>query len=496
MMVDRPASVHPAARRAFWAALYNQFQAVEADGLRNLKEKLDARTATVGVVGLGYAGLPLAIAFAEAGFPVVGVDVDAAKVKRLNEGQSYIDDVSSDQLGALVCSGRFRASATYDALADADAITICVPTPLAEARRPDLRFVERAAEELGRVLRDGQLIVLESTTVPGTTEEVLLPALAAGDRQVGRDFFLGYAPERIDPGNKRFGVKNTPKIVSGITPSCRDLVGALYGAIVDQIVPVSSPRAAETTKLVENTFRAVNVAFANELAMLCNELGVDVWEVIDAAATKPFGFMPFYPGPGCGGHCIPVVPFFLSWKMKTLGTVARFIELSGEVNDAMPAFVVTRVMEALNEDGRALNGARVVVLGVAYKPNVADTRESPSLEVLRLLRERGADAVYNDPHVDEVALTGFGWHGGWITRQPVLAAGPVRTKGKRAPVEVLHGQTLDERLLREADCVVIATHHRDYDWAWVARHARVIVDTRNVTRDLDSASTRARIVRL
>ena len=461
-----------------------------------LKEKLADRSATVGVIGLGYAGLPLAIAFAEAGFPVVGVDVDAEKVEQLNGGRSYIDDVPSEQVERLVCAGRFRASASYEALAEADAITICVPTPLAEARRPDLRFVERAAEGLGRILRDGQLVILESTTVPGTTEDLLLPALSAGGRKVGSDFFLGYAPERIDPGNTRFGVKNTPKIVSGMTPACRDLVGALYGTIVDQIVPVSSPRVAETTKLVENTFRAVNVAFANELAMLCNELGVDVWEVIDAAATKPFGFMPFYPGPGCGGHCIPVVPFFLSWKMKTLGTVARFIELSGEVNDAMPAFVVTRIMEALNEDGKALKGARVVVLGVAYKPNVADTRESPSLEVLRLLRERGADAVYHDPHVDEVALAGFGWHGGWITRQPVLAAGPIRTKGERAPVEMLRSQPLDERLLAEADCVVIATHHRDYDWAWVAEHARLIVDTRNVTRDLDAAATRARIVRL
>jgi UDP-N-acetyl-D-glucosamine dehydrogenase len=462
----------------------------------NLKAKLADRTATVGVVGLGYAGLPLALAFAEAGFPVIGVDLDAAKVGQLNEGQSYIDDVPSAPLGRLVESGRFRASTSYDALAAADAITVCVPTPLAEARRPDLTFVERAAAELGRVLRKGQLIVLESTTVPGTTDEVLLPALAASGLEVGRDYFLGYAPERIDPGNTRFGVKNTPKLVSGVTPACRDLVAALYGTIVDQVVPVSSPRVAETTKLVENTFRAVNVAFANELAMLCNELGVDVWEVIDAAATKPFGFMPFYPGPGCGGHCIPVVPFFLSWKMKTLGTVARFIELSGEVNDAMPSFVVTRVMEALNEDGRALKGARVVVLGVAYKPNVADTRESPSLEVLRLLRERGADAVFHDPHVEEVALTGFGWHGGWISRQPVLAAGPIRPKGARSPVESLRSERLDEKLLCEADCVLIATHHREYDWQWIASHARLVVDTRNVTRGLDESSTRARIVRL
>jgi UDP-N-acetyl-D-glucosamine dehydrogenase len=451
--------------------------------------------ATVAVVGLGYAGFPLAVAFAGAGLTVLGVDTDPGRVGALNRGVSHVGDVAGERLRQLLETRRFRATCDYDALSAADAIIICVPTPLAEARRPDLSSIERAADGIAQRLRPNQLIVLESTTVPGTTEEMLLPRLQAGGKRVGVDFFLAYAPERLDPGNRTFGIKNTPKLVSGITPACRDRAVALYASIVDRVVPVSSPRVAETAKLVENTFRSVNVAFANELAMLCNQLGVDVWEVIDAAATKPFGFMPFYPGPGCGGHCIPVVPFFLSWKMKTLGTVARFIDLSGEVNDAMPSFVVTRIMEALNDDGRALKGARVVVLGVAYKPNVADTRESPSLEVLRLLRERGADAVFHDPHVERVALTGFGWHGGWLSRQPVISGvhGAARAASE---VEQLDRQELTADLLDGADCVVIATNHAEYSWSWVAEHARLIVDTRNATRGLENGSARARIVKL
>ena len=460
--------------------------------LAKLLAKLADGSATIGVVGLGYAGLPLAIAFAEAGYRVVGVDLDDRKVAQLQRGESYVEDVPGTQLAPLVQAGRFHATCDYAELRRADAITICVPTPLAEARRPDLRWIERAAAGLAEQLRLGQLICLESTTVPGTTDEVLLPPLDARGLRVGVDYFVGYAPERVDPGNKRFGIRNTPKIVSGVTEGCLEAVQALYAAIVDRLVPVSTPRVAEVTKLVENTFRAVNVAFANELAMLCHQLGVDVWEVIDAAATKPFGFMPFYPGPGCGGHCIPVVPFFLSWKMKTLGNVARFIELSGEVNDAMPSFVVTRVMEALNEEGRALKGARIVVLGVAYKPNVADTRESPSLEVLRLLRERGADAVYNDPHVEAVALTGFGWHGGWFSRQPMVSAAP----GRSSTPEELRSEPLTDELLTGADCVVIATDHKQYDWARVAGNARLIVDARNALRGLDPAQVKARVVRL
>ncbi len=466
--------------------------------LSALLARFDERSAILGVVGLGYAGLPLAVAFAEAGFRVVGVDLDRGKVAGLNDGRSHVDDVPGAKIRELVARGAFRAHDEYAALREADAITICVPTPLAEARRPDLAHVERAAEGLGAQLRKGQLVVLESTTVPATTEDVVLPRLAASGLQVGVDFFLGYAPERIDPGNKKWGIRNTPKLVSGITPACREATSALYRAIVDTVVPLSSTRAAEVAKLLENTFRAVNVGFANEMAMLCAQLGVDVWEVVDAAATKPFGYMPFYPGPGCGGHCIPVVPFFLSWKMKTLGTVARFIELSGEVNDAMPAYVVTRVMEALNDECKTLKGARVVVLGVAYKPNVGDTRESPSLEVLRLLRERGADAVYNDPHVPRASLVGFGWHGGWISRQPTITSA-TRTSGERGhrqPVEELCSQPLTEELLHGSDCVVIATNHAEYDWRWIGEHARLIVDARNVMRSVDPAALRARVVKL
>ena len=460
--------------------------------------RLDDRSAVIGVVGLGYAGLPLAVAFADAGFRVVGVDLDPSKVAGLNAGRSHVDDVAGQRIAELVSSGKLKAATEYAALGEADAITICVPTPLAEARTPDLRYVEQAAEGLATQLRPGQLVVLESTTVPGTTEEILLPRLSATELQAGVDFFLGYAPERIDPGNTKWGVKNTPKIVSGITDGCRERTAALYRTIVDRVVPVSSTTTAEVAKLLENTFRAVNVGFANEMAMLCAQLGVDVWEVVEAAATKPFGFMPFYPGPGCGGHCIPVVPFFLSWKMKTLGTVARFIELSGEVNDAMPSYVVTRVMEALNDEGKTLKGSRVLVLGVAYKPNVADTRESPSLEVLRLLRERGADAVFNDPHVKRASLTGFGWHGGWISRQPVLTSA-TRTSAERSlrhAVEELESQPLTEQLLAESDCVVIATNHADYDWAWVGTHARLIVDARNVMRNVPADALRARVVKL
>jgi UDP-N-acetyl-D-glucosamine dehydrogenase len=397
--------------------------------------------------------------------PTVGVDLRPDRVAALAAGRSYVGDIADETVAALVADGRLRATDDYAALAEADAITICVPTPLSKTKAPDIAAIVGAIAALAPRLRPGQLVVLESTSYPGTTEEILRPAIEARGLVVGEDVFLAFAPERVDPGNPRFGTRNTPKLVGGVTATCRDLAVALYGAIVDEVIPVSSPMVAETAKLLENTFRAVNVALANEMAIMCQRLGVDVWAVIAAASTKPFGFMPFYPGPGLGGHCIPIVPHYLAWKLKTLGYEARFIALADEVNAAMPAHVVGLVADALNDDAKALRGSRVLLLGITYKPDVADLRESPPLEVLRLLRAKGADAAYHDPHVPDLELEG----------------------------EQLASATLDEAALRDADCVVIATHHAAYDWAWVAKHAKVIVDTRNV---LAGVETTARVVTL
>ena len=432
---------------------------------RRLRERIETRQARVGIIGLGYAGLPLAVGFAEAGFSVVGVDLRADRVEALAAGRSYVGDIADARIAALAADRRLHATASYDALADVDAITICVPTPLSKTKAPDIAAIVGAIGALAPHLRPGQLVVLESTSYPGTTEEILRPAIEARGLVVGEDVFLAFAPERVDPGNPRFGTRNTPKLVGGATDACRDLAVALYQTIVDEVVPVSSPMVAETAKLLENTFRAVNVALANEMALMCRRLGVDVWEVIAAAATKPFGFMPFYPGPGLGGHCIPIVPHYLAWKLKTLGYEARFIALADEVNAAMPAHVVSLVADALNDDARALRGSRVLLLGITYKPDVADLRESPPLEVLRLLRAKGAVAAYHDPLIPDLDLEGAS-----------LASAP-----------------LDETALRDADCVVIATHHTAYDWAWIAKHARVIVDTRNVLSGIDTA---ARVVTL
>jgi UDP-N-acetyl-D-glucosamine dehydrogenase len=432
-----------------------------------LRERLATGRATVGIIGLGYAGLPMAVAFAEAGLPVIGVDLRPDRVEALRAGRSYIDDIGDDTVARLVGADLLRVTDDYATLAAADAITICVPTPLSKTKAPDIGAIVGAIEALAPHLRPGQLVVLESTSYPGTTEELLQPVIAARGLAIGEEVFLAFAPERVDPGNARFGTRNTPKLVGGITPACRDLAAALYGRIVDAVVPVSSTRVAETAKLLENTFRAVNVALVNEMALMCERLGVDVWEVIAAASTKPFGFMPFYPGPGLGGHCIPIVPHYLAWKLKTLGYEARFIALADEVNVAMPAHVVSLVADALHDatPPRALRGARVLVLGVTYKPGVADLRESPSLEVLRLLRAKGADAAYHDPLVPTLEVDGA----------------------------LLESIALDADALQAADCVVIATDHQSYDWAWVARHARLIVDTRNATAGLDPA---ARIVKL
>lgn len=422
-----------------------------------LLTRINNRTAKIGIVGLGYVGLPLAVAFAEEGFHVIGVDVDPDKVDALNRGQSYVEDVPSATLGPIVGDGRLIATTDYAALATADAISICVPTPLRKTKDPDISFIVNATESIATHMPagSGPLIVLESTTYPGTTDEVILPRLSRDGLKVGHDFFLAFSPERIDPGRTDFTVRTTPKVIGGVTPECLEVTVALYRTVVDQPVPVSSTATAEMVKLLENTFRAVNIGLVNEVALMCDKLGLDVWEVVGAAASKPYGFMPFYPGPGLGGHCIPIDPHYLSWKLRTLNYTARFIELAAEVNSHMPDFVVGKVSDALNNERKAVNGSRVLVLGAAYKRDVGDVRESPALDIIHLLRQRGADVVYHDPYIASLRL------------------------------EDVELATIDltEAALAAADCVVIVTDHSVYDWEWVARHARLIVDTRNSIRD-------------
>jgi len=476
----------------------------------DLLGKIQDRSATVSVIGLGYAGLPLALAFADAGFRVVGVDLDGARVERLNRGDSYVQDVTPERLSALVERGRFRATTDYGALRDADTVTICVPTPLGTGHLPDLSFIEQAVDGLAPHLHREQLVVLESTTYPGTTEELVQPRLEAGGMRAGTDYYLGFAPERIDPGatsSQGYTMRTVPKLVAGATPRCRERVAALYGSVVDTTVPVSSLRTAEMAKLVENAFRMVNIGFANEVALMCDRLGTDVWEVIDAAATKPYGFLAHYPGPGLGGHCIPVDPYYLVWKLRTLDFPARFIELAGEVNRSMPAFVVNRVASALERRGQTLRGARVLVLGVTYKRDVADVRESPALDVLSLLIERGAAAAYHDPFVPRLTLP---------IRTP--AARPVATPagafGGAPPAERdgagngasggyggghgLAGPELSsvelEPALDRADCVVVCTDHSAYDWPDVVARAGLVVDTRNALRGVPASG--AEVVKL
>lgn len=426
---------------------------------QELLHRIAARQARVAVVGLGYVGLPLAVEFAEAGFRVIGMDVDVEKVRQIDAGQSYIDDVSSERVRHIVNSGIFSATNSYDDLGEADAISICVPTPLRKTRDPDMAYIVQAAQSIAKIRRPGMLIVLESTTYPGTTEEIILPEITGDDLAVGEDIFIAYSPERIDPGNERYSVRNTPKVVGGITPACAEVAIELYRAAVDQVIAVSSPTAAEMVKLLENTFRAVNIGLVNEMALMCDKLDIDVWEVIQAAATKPFGYMPFYPGPGLGGHCIPVDPLYLSWKLKTLNYNARFIELASEVNTSMPYYVVSKITEALNNQERAARGSRILILGVAYKRNVDDVRESPALDIISLLRQRGAEVDYHDPHVPQIHL-----------ESDLL----------------MQSKRYDLQLLREAHCVVIVTDHSVFDWDEISRNSRVIVDTRHVYSDRSS----------
>ncbi|MBM4194499.1 MAG: nucleotide sugar dehydrogenase [Gemmatimonadetes bacterium] len=431
-----------------------------------LLRRIADREATSGVIGLGYVGLPLAMELADAGFHVIGYDVSDAVVRRLMRGESHIQDVPSRQVAKHVKAGRFIATTDEARLADCDTISIAVPTPLAKTRDPDMSYVIAAAEAVARRARPGMLVVLESTTYPGTTRDVLQPRLEARGLTLGVDAFLAFSPERVDPGNPTWNTKNTPKVLGGITPACTEVATALYESCIDRVVPVSSPEAAELVKLLENTFRSVNIGLVNEMAIVCDRLGVDVFEVIDAAATKPFGFMRFTPGPGIGGHCIPLDPHYLAWKMRTLNYKTRFIDLASEINSAMPDVVVRKVADALNDEGKSVRGSRVLVLGVAYKKDIDDMRESPALDVIRLLQERGAAVSYHDPHV------------------PVL----------REDGHEMQSVALSDAAIRGADAVVVVTDHAAIDWKRVAANASLVVDSRNVLGR--SGPTRARVVGL
>jgi len=433
--------------------------------LQDFVDRIEQRALNVGVVGLGYVGLPLALAFAEAGFKVTGIDVNAQRVDELNAGASYIADVPPEALAAQVGAGRLAATTEPASIADMDVVIICVPTPLSKTRDPDVSYIHAAAEQISRHFHPGMLVVMESTTYPGTTEEVLLPTLTVNGAVPGEDFYLAFSPERIDPGNQTYTLRNTPKIVGGYTDTCREVAAALYGTICEQVHRVSSCRAAEMVKLLENTFRAVNIALVNEVAMMCDRLQIDTWDVISAAATKPFGYMPFYPGPGLGGHCIPVDPHYLTWKLRTLDYQARLVELASEINAGMPEHVVGLVAEALNERSKAVKGSRILVLGVAYKRDIDDVRESPALDIIRLLQARGGEVDYSDPYVPHVS------------------------EGLSASMSSVDGVP---EICADYDCVVACTDHTNLDWPAIIDASPLIIDTRNVSAGRDDA----RIVRL
>lgn len=425
----------------------------ETNYAQRLHQAIEERSARIAVMGLGYVGLPLALAFAEAGFYVDGVDPDIAKCEALARGESYVGDVPSAQVAGMVDAGRLKAHPTPEVLAQADAVIICVPTPLSKSKDPDISYIVQAAENLGQFMHPGMLVVLESTTYPGTTEEIILPRVRRNGFEAGREIFVAFSPERVDPGNRVYTIRNTPKVVGGVTPTCLQLATALYATIVERIVPVSSPATAEMVKILENTYRAVNIGLINEMAQICHRIGIDIWEVIAAASTKPFGFAPFYPGPGLGGHCIPIDPLYLTWKMRSLSVQTRFIELADAINTAMPAYVVQRVQDALNEESKPLRGSRILILGVTYKADVADLRESPALTIVDLLASRGAIVQFHDPFIERI----------------------------QTGTLVLERSPLTMEALREADCVLIHTAHSSYDWEKIVAHARMIFDTRNVT---------------
>jgi UDP-N-acetyl-D-glucosamine dehydrogenase len=422
-----------------------------------LRTRIAAKSATVGIIGLGYVGLPLARAFVQSGYAVLGFDIDPVKVAALQRGESYIGHIAPATIRQMR-ERRFEATDQFQRLGEPDAVIICVPTPLTEAREPDLTYIVNSARAIAAQLRPGQLVVLESTTYPGTTREVVQPILEEGGLRAGDDFFLAFSPEREDPGNPNFSAPTIPKVVGGINARSLELAAALYGKVVVRVVEVSSPEVAEACKILENTYRAVNIALVNELKLVFERMDIDIWEVIDAAKTKPFGFQAFYPGPGWGGHCIPVDPFYLTWVARKHGLSTRFIELAGEINTAMPAFVVGKVMDALNERGKAIKGSKITLLGMAYKKDVDDTRESPGLELLEMLQKKGAEVQYNDPHI------------------------PVLPPTRRHQHAALASQPLTAEFLRSQDCVVIVTDHSSYDWPWVLDNAPLVVDTRNVSR--------------
>jgi UDP-N-acetyl-D-glucosamine dehydrogenase len=423
-----------------------------------LRQKLEARTARCGVVGLGYVGLPLAVELARAGFRTLGIDLDARKVDAINRGESYIQDVPTRDVAEFRQGNRLAATTDASLVGSLDSVNICVPTPLRKTKDPDLSYVVSAVEMIATHLHPGMLVVLESTTYPGTTDEIVQPILERRGLKAGEDFFLAFSPERVDPGNEKWNTKNVPKVVGGVTPACSALAKALYSASIDTVIEVGSTKVAEMVKLLENTFRAVNIGLVNELALMCDRLGISVWEVVDAAATKPFGFMPFYPGPGLGGHCIPIDPFYLSWKVKEVGFEARFIELAGHVNGAMPRHVVEKVSDALNSHTKPLRGSSVLVLGISYKRDIDDLRESPALDVMATLDQKGAKVSYHDPYLP--SLPAREWPGGF----------DLTSVGLRAET------------LAAADCVVLITDHRVLDYDLIVRHAPLIVDTRNAIK--------------
>jgi UDP-N-acetyl-D-glucosamine dehydrogenase len=426
-------------------------------GGETLADKIAARTARVGIVGLGYVGLPLAVEYAKAGFRVTGIDLIESKIARINAGDSYVQDVPSSEVDSLVNAGKLTATTDFSVIAELDTINICVPTPLRKTKDPDMSYIVSACQEIAKYFHPGMLAILESTTYPGTTEEVVLPMLAQNGLQVGRDFFLCFSPERVDPGNPKFQTRNIPKVVGGITPECTKMGAAFYSQALENVVPVSSTQVAEMVKLLENTFRMINIGLVNELAIMCDRMGINIWEVIDAAATKPFGFMPFYPGPGLGGHCIPIDPFYLSWKTRQAGIEARFIDLAGYINGQMPHFVVEKVQNALNDAGKAVKGSRIHILGVAYKRDIDDVRESPALDIIHLLERRGATVTYSDPYVPSIR----------IEERMMLATDAVAASA-------------------EADCTVIITDHRNVDYSQIVSGAKLIVDTRNALRGVQS----------
>jgi UDP-N-acetyl-D-glucosamine dehydrogenase len=426
--------------------------------VEQLRERIETRRARVGVVGLGYVGLPLAVEFARAGFVTTGIDLDGGKIERIQRGESYIPDVPTADVARLRSERLLTATTSFASLASLDTVDICVPTPLRKTKDPDMSYIVSAVEAIAKHLHPGMLVILESTTYPGTTEEVVQPLLEKSGLVAGVDFFLAFSPERVDPGNAMHHTRNVPKVVGGMTPACSELACALYGAAIETVVPVSSPRVAEMVKLLENTFRAVNIGLVNEIALMCDRLGIDVWEVVDAAATKPFGFMPFYPGPGLGGHCIPIDPFYLSWKARQTGFEPRFIELAGHINASMPHAVVDKIGDALNVHKKPLNGSHVLVVGVTYKRDIGDIRESPSLDVMGELYRKGARVSYTDPFVP--VLSGRAWAGGHELESTDLAAG----------------------LPPDVDCVAILTDHRSIDYDALVAAAPAIVDTRNAVK--------------